>query len=205
MSLTAGDIATITYTLTVDDVPTNADVVLTVTAPGGIVTTYSTPENPDVGFFRQNVSVDPAGIWAYVWEASGNAVDVEAGTFIVEPVTGWSDERTIRLLINDLSIPPTFSDTELAQFFLLEGGVKLAAATALDVLASNEALVSKRIRTLDLQTDGPAVAKTLREHAVLLREQHYLALQDAADDFQVTTDLGIPQWPGLHHPELTER
>lgn len=210
MSLTAGDVATITYFLTVDDpdtglpVPTDADVVLTVTAPDGTVTTYNAPQHPGTGRFRQDVLVEPSGDWGYVWTASGDATDVEAGTFVVEPVSGWSDERTIRLLISDLSIPQTFGDAELRQFLTLEGAVKLAAATALDTLASNEAMVSKKLKTLDLQTDGPAVASSLRAHAALLREQHYYALDGDSTEFEVTTLLGTPQWRRPGAPELTE-
>ncbi len=115
-----------------------------------------------------------------------------------------ADISMIRLLISDLSDPPSFQDSQLQQFLDLEGAVKLAAATCLDAIASNEALVSKRIRTLDLQTDGPAVAKALREHAVALREQHYYTLGDAEDSFEVTTELGWSQFPGLAGPELVE-
>lgn len=107
-----------------------------------------------------------------------------------------ADIDTVRLLINDLGTgdDQVFDDTEITAFLDLEGSVKLAAAQALDVIASNEVLVSKRIRTLDLQTDGPAVAKELREHATRLRAQ---AVADVdADDggyFEVTSGLGTPE------------
>jgi hypothetical protein len=79
----------------------------------------------------------------------------------------------VRLLIADTTEGSfTFTDVEIQAFLNLEGGVvKAAAALALETLASNEALVSKKIRTQDLQTDGPAVAKELRERAVALRDQ----------------------------------
>lgn len=64
------------------------------------------------------------------------------------------------------------SDASLQQLLTLEGdNVKLAAASALDVIASSEALILKKIELLDLKTDGPAVAKALREHAKALRDQ----------------------------------
>lgn len=63
------------------------------------------------------------------------------------------------------------SDATLQEILTLEGHVKLAAASALDVIASSEALVLKKIELLDLKTDGPAVARALREHAKALREQ----------------------------------
>lgn len=64
------------------------------------------------------------------------------------------------------------SDASLLELIALEGGNdKLAAAAALDVIASSEALISKKIELLDLKTDGPAVAKALRDHAKSLRDQ----------------------------------
>lgn len=88
----------------------------------------------------------------------------------------------VRLLINDTDTDdPVFDTDEIAAFLAMEGDdVRLAAASALDVLASNEAMVQKRIRLLDLQTDGPAVAKALRDHAGVLRGQ-----VDEAGDFEI--------------------
>lgn len=79
----------------------------------------------------------------------------------------------VRLLATDTdSTNAIFSDEEIAAFLALEDdNVKRAAATALDQIASSEALIQKRIKLLDLQTDGPAVAKALREHAATLRDQ----------------------------------
>lgn len=48
--------------------------------------------------------------------------------------------------------------------------LRLAAADALDAIASSQALVQKKIMLLDLKTDGPAVADALRAHATTLRE-----------------------------------
>lgn len=79
----------------------------------------------------------------------------------------------VRLLITDVDIAnPLFQDGELDGFLAMEGqSVKRAAATALDTIASNESLVQKATRILDLSTNGPAVAADLREHAAALREQ----------------------------------
>lgn len=114
-----------------------------------------------------------------------------------------TDLDTVRLIISDLGTPPTFSDPEIESFLAMEdGSVKLAAAQALDTIASNEAMVSKRIKTLDLQTDGPAVAKSLREHATALRDQV------VGGEFEITTGLGVPHLVehayGTGVPELTE-
>lgn len=85
----------------------------------------------------------------------------------------------VRLLVNDVDVDTFhFHDEEIDRLLDMEGDdVKLAAATALDVIASNEAEVQKRIKLLELTTDGPAVAKSLREHAVALRS----SVDDGAD------------------------
>jgi hypothetical protein len=57
--------------------------------------------------------------------------------------------------------------------------LKFAAADAIDAIADNEVLVSKKIRTEDLQTDGPAVANALRMHSQTLRTQQKLELDEA--------------------------
>lgn len=86
-----------------------------------------------------------------------------------------SDAGKVRLLCQDTDVAdPYFLDTEIDALLALEGGdVRLAAAQALDAIASSEALILKKIRQLGgaLETDGPAVAKALREHATALRSQ----------------------------------
>lgn len=112
-----------------------------------------------------------------------------------------TDLATVRLLINDLAADEadrSFTDDDLQLFLDLEGDVKLAAAQVLDVIASNEALVSKRIRTLDLQVDGTAVAKSLREHASALRTQAADAIDsDEGGAFELTTLIGTPDASAL--------
>lgn len=49
--------------------------------------------------------------------------------------------------------------------------VKRAAADAIDAMANNEAMILKKIKTEDLETDGPALANSLRGGAKALREQ----------------------------------
>ena len=73
------------------------------------------------------------------------------------------------------------SDADLATLLTLEANDdRLAAAQALDIIASSEALVAKKIKLLDLETDGPAVAKALREHAQRLRDQAAAAVGEVA-------------------------
>lgn len=84
----------------------------------------------------------------------------------------------VRLLIADVDTSDQLiSDTQLEGYLTLnDGSVRRAAADALEAIAASEVLVSKRIRTQDLQTDGPAVAKVLREQAATFR-----ALADDAE------------------------
>ncbi|MFG2046141.1 hypothetical protein ACGFIW_01755 [Micromonospora sp. NPDC048935] len=85
----------------------------------------------------------------------------------------------VRLLITDVSdADPLFTDDEILAFLALEGGVKRAAAAALETISRSELLVSKKITTQDLSTDGPAVAAELRAQAKALRDQ---ARQDVDD------------------------
>lgn len=85
-----------------------------------------------------------------------------------------TDRGKVRMLITDRdSSNSIFQDDEIDAFLSLEGNsVRLAAATALDAIATDQALVLKKIVMLggDLETDGPAVAKALREQAKALRD-----------------------------------
>lgn len=78
----------------------------------------------------------------------------------------------LRLLISDTNIAePTltlFQDEELAAFLAMNVGVKRSAAAALTAIAGNMAMVDKKIKTQDLQTDAPAVAAELRAQAASL-------------------------------------
>ena len=70
----------------------------------------------------------------------------------------------VRALTADLD-PENYllSDAQLQGFITLyQGNIKRAAARALRTVAASEVLVGKKIRTQDLQTDGPAVSAELR-------------------------------------------
>lgn len=72
-----------------------------------------------------------------------------------------------------------YEDDALAAFLDMEDGyLKLAAANVLLSFASNEALVSKKIRTETLQTDGPAVAAELRLQAQAFRTEGKLEREE---------------------------
>lgn len=95
-----------------------------------------------------------------------------------------------------------FSDDEIAMFLLAgSSSVLRAAGLACLAIGTSEALISKKIRTQDLQTDGPAVAESMRAKAALL-----FARADKEDDaanigyFEII-DFG-EGWG--NPPELTE-
>jgi len=79
----------------------------------------------------------------------------------------------VRLLIADVNESDfLLSNDQIDGCLSIENNrVKRAAALALESIATSEVLVSKKIRTLDLQTDGPAVAAELRAQAKQLRDQ----------------------------------
>ncbi|WP_440102393.1 hypothetical protein [Glutamicibacter mishrai] len=86
--------------------------------------------------------------------------------------------RQVRVLIADTTTPPLLDDQTLQTYLELQGwedgarwALRRAAADALEAIAVSEVLVSKKIRTQDLSTDGPAVAEALHKLAAGLRAQ----------------------------------
>jgi len=74
-----------------------------------------------------------------------------------------TDVEIVRLNIADLGDPPLFTDDQLNAWLSQYGGsVNRATYRALITIATSEVLLGKKIRTQDLQTDGPAVAAELR-------------------------------------------
>jgi len=84
-----------------------------------------------------------------------------------------TDAGKVRLMIPDNVVARyIFEDDEIDAFLTIEGSViKKAAALGLETLASNDALVLKVIRLLDLTTDGAKVSDALLKRAAKLREQ----------------------------------
>lgn len=111
-----------------------------------------------------------------------------------------SDAATqVRLLIGDTD-RSIFDDDEIQAFLDLNTSPRRAAAQALDTIAVSEVLLSKKITSQDLSTDGPAVAEALRKLAASLREQ-----ADREDE-AAATFFDIVEWPygQAAMPELTE-
>ena len=86
--------------------------------------------------------------------------------------------KQVRVLIADMGTPPLIDDQTLQTYLEMQGwedgarwAVYRAAADALDAIAVSEVLVSKKIRTQDLTSDGPAVAEALRKLSAGYRSQ----------------------------------
>ena len=83
-----------------------------------------------------------------------------------------TDAGKVRLMIPDNVVARyIFEDDEIDAFLTIEGGIKKATALGLETLASNEALVLKVIRLMDLTTDGAKLSDALLRRAAKLREQ----------------------------------
>jgi hypothetical protein len=104
----------------------------------------------------------------------------------------------VRLLIPDteqLDDPGTstvdaayiFNDSQIQAFLsLYASSVKRAAAQAKLVLATSETLISKVIRTDDLQTDGAKLGAELRAQAKELQDQaEKEELYDSYEEFEI--------------------
>jgi hypothetical protein len=96
-----------------------------------------------------------------------------------------TDAGKVRLLCQDFDASEMiFSDKEIQAFLdLNEADVRWAAAQALEVIASNEVYVQKRIKLLDLTTDGPAEAAQLMKLAASLRGQAVMDSESIDDLF----------------------
>lgn len=95
-----------------------------------------------------------------------------------------SAEGKVRLIVADSREEGhIFEDEEVTAFLEMNAlSVRLAAADALETIASNESLVQKAITLLDLKTDGPKTAADLRKHAATLRAQATQEVALASED-----------------------
>lgn len=124
----------------------------------GVTTTFELPHAPVVS---GSVAATLDGV-----STSAYTADLALGlvTFTAAPADGAAIVITYQHTM--------LSDEDLETFLTLEGSdVRLATAQALDTIGSNQTLVLKVIRNLDLQTDGAAVSRELRQRAKTLRDQ----------------------------------
>lgn len=168
---------------------TDATVAGTVATPGDALVPMQVEHETGSNTWRLSYKATAAGDHGWRAAPTAGADGAIAGKFFVNrDVTGappiTTDPTTelgqIRLLTTDQDEAfPLHTDAQLTAFLAMEGGsVKRAAAASLEAIATSETLVSKKITTQDLSTDGPAVAKDLRERAKLLRDQ---AAEDKAE------------------------
>lgn len=172
---------------------TTATVTGTIATPSQSLVPMQVGHEADSGTWRLSYKAGAAGEHGWRATATDGADGAIGGTFYVNadttgaaPIT--TDPTTtlgqIRLLTTDTDPAfPLHTDPELTAFLAMEGGsVKRAAAASLEAISTSETLVGKKITTQDLSTDGPAVAKDLRERARLLRGQADDADDDADDE-----------------------
>jgi hypothetical protein len=92
-----------------------------------------------------------------------------------------TDVGRVRLMVPDRTDDPDpiFQDEEIQAFLAVEGDVKLAAALALETIASNEVYTLKAIKAGTVALDGPGTAEGILKRAALLRYQ--IAYPDSGD------------------------
>lgn len=159
--------------------PDGTDAAMTVTSASNVYTGRYQAAAAGRHGWRLEVTAGGQGAVEGSFTAQRSVVGLPPIT--VDPTT---DIGKIRLLATDLSeTEPLFEDAQIEAFLAVESdNVKRAAALALETIAVSEALVGKRIRTSDgLSTDGPAVAKELRERARALRDQADVEAGDPDD------------------------
>lgn len=110
-----------------------------------------------------------------------------------------ADRDDVRLLIPDLEPAPRqiFTNDQIDQFLTLsKGGVFLAAARALEVVAADEALVYKIVRTDDLSVNGvTGAAQVLLERAKGLRADQDAENAALGEGFHLVFPEDTLPWP----------
>lgn len=147
---------------------------VTVKAPDGTETTPTPTPSGGGAVWTVLVPLTQPGIWYVGWTVTGTGAATAWDQAEAETPPPPSDNQDlVRLLIADTSAANRmFSLRQVGLFLTLNGdNVRRAAAQALDTIAANEALLSKKLTTKDLSTDGPAVAAALRAQATELRRQ----------------------------------
>jgi hypothetical protein len=109
----------------------------------------------------------------------------------------------VRLLISDTD-GAVFSDNEVMAVMAREAGEKLAAARLLEIIADNESLIAKSIRSQDFATDGPKVAADLRRSAAQLRAEATAEAEAVAEEADPYGGIAVVDYApyGYRKPEL---
>lgn len=199
MAYDVGDIAV--FTLTVDPFDGTTDAAVIVRAPDGAESPATPTPSGGGATWTVQVPLTSAGTWYIKWTVTGTGAGTQWDSADADPVPPPSSEqRQVRLLISDTDPANRFFSTlEIDDFLSMNtANARRAAAQALDTMAANEAMVSKKIRTQDLSTDGPAVAEALRKLAAELRRQ-----ADAGEGDEEVSGFEIAEFePYPSRPEL---
>lgn len=185
-------------TLTVNPYDDDTAVTAISKAPDGTESPLSPTSTVD-GTWNVLVPLTMAGSWYVIWTVTGTGAGTQSDTIEAEPLPPPTvEQEDVRLLIADTSTASRiFSTKQIAAFLRMNReNVRRAAAQALDVMAANEAMVSKVIRTQDLSTDGAKVADSLRKQAAELRRQEDQGENETeTSGFEVVEFEPYPCWP----------
>lgn len=115
--------------------------------------------------------------------------------------------RIIRTLIPDKEAvfdgETMFTDEEIGDFFTAgKNSITRAVAHAVSAIGSSEAIISKIIRTQDLQTNGATLANSFYARAKDLFDQ--AEIEDAALNSEFFEIIDYRQGWAADRPELTE-
>lgn len=187
LELDVGDAPT--FSVSVSPFAGDTAVTATLTDPFNVITSFTMTAGADNSTWT---GTGPAllvvGIHTAAFTTTGTGFGLKYVTVIAAvPPPMSTSVRRVRLLIADTDpANRLFRVDEIQDFIDLEGGtVKLAAATALETIARSEVLISKVIKTQDLETDGAKVAAELRASAAALR----LQVQTAEGDIDIGFDI----------------
>lgn len=172
IELDAGDAPSFSVAVTPHDGTTA--MTATITDPAGDDSDFAmTTGDSGATWTGTGPALSTPGEYTAKFVTTGTGAGTQYYTVIVAtPPPLTTDLRRIRLLIPDTnSANRLFRVDELQDFLDIEGGVKKAAALALEVIASSEVMVSKVITSQDLSTDGAKVSDALLKRAAMLRQQ----------------------------------
>jgi hypothetical protein len=126
----------------------------------------------------------------------------------VSPVDFESDIGKVRVLLGDTEATGVnqgmgnylyFSDDEIEAFLSMYGdNVKLAAARAMEVIASSQALLLKSWSSDDLTVNGDRIAESLRKIAAQLRQE---AIAEESAEYFNLVKMYVN---GAHHSDFAE-
>lgn len=193
------------------EVVPDATVTGMVRLPDGTTANITASWVPADEVYRATYTPTMPGLHVWRLEATGTTTGAVEGSIVVQrgllglpPITvdPTTDIGRVRLLATDLDeVTPLFDDAQIQAFLAMTGArVKRAAAMALDTIAVSEVLISKVIRTQDLQTDGAKVAAELRARAKALRDDD--TADEEADDTYGLDIVNYDKWAAYRCPRL---